>query len=129
MKHIKIVVLSLVVLFIVVGGWWLVDSRQTPSLQEQTVPVESKKTYSLNEVATHSVKDDCWTIINDSVYDLTPYINRHPGGEEVLRACGRDATTLFMQRRTQEGLPVGSGGPHSPTADEQLAELKIGTKE
>lgn len=71
--------------------------------------------------------NDCWTIIDNAVYDLTTYVNRHPGGEEILRACGENSTSLFNSRKTDDGQPVGSGSPHSQIAREQLAQFKIGT--
>lgn len=84
-------------------------------------------TFTAEEVKKHDSKADCWTIISDSVYDITSYIPRHPGGDEILRACGEDATTLFTQRQTSDGESVGSGSPHSNNAQEQLNKLKIGT--
>lgn len=83
-------------------------------------------TYSMEEVATHDSKDDCWTVINTSVYDLTDFIPRHEGGDEILRACGIDGTSLFTKRETADGKEVGSGTPHSRNATAELAELKIG---
>ena len=62
------------------------------------------------------------------MYDLTDYVIRHPGGNEILRACGTDATSLFNSRQSADGRErVGSGTPHSQAAAEQLARLKIGT--
>ena len=62
-----------------------------------------------------------------TVFELTDFINRHPGGDEVLRACGTDATTLFTSRTTKDGQSIGSGTPHSQAAQEQLDQLKLGT--
>ncbi|HMS30769.1 MAG TPA: cytochrome b5-like heme/steroid binding domain-containing protein [Candidatus Saccharibacteria bacterium] len=76
-------------------------------------------------VAKHDSKDDCWTIIDGSVYDLTSYINNHPGGSQILKACGTDGTKLFQQRMNG-GEKVGSGTPHSSSAQRQLKELRIG---
>lgn len=81
----------------------------------------------MDEVAQHNSKSDCWTVISDDVYNLTGFANRHPGGDEVLRACGEDGTVLFNSRQTTDGQPVGSGAPHSQAAQEQLNQLKIGT--
>lgn len=83
-------------------------------------------TFTEAEVASHNTESDCWTIINSSVYDITEYVSRHPGGDEILRACGTDATTLFETRTTEEGEEVGSGEPHSQSAHSQLETLKIG---
>ncbi|KAK0724710.1 hypothetical protein B0H67DRAFT_641216 [Lasiosphaeris hirsuta] len=39
---------------------------------------------------------DAWMALGGRVYNITPYIPFHPGGEpELLRGAGRDGTTLF----------------------------------
>jgi hypothetical protein len=44
----------------------------------------------------HSKKDDAWTAISGKVYNMTPYLPYHPGGEkELMRVAGRDGTKLF----------------------------------
>ncbi|GEM_PF-342667 len=86
----------------------------------------TQTTYTTEDVKQHDSKASCWTIISGSVYDITSFIPRHPGGEEILRACGTDATNLFKTRQTSDGQPVGSGSPHSSNAEEQLKKLLIG---
>jgi cytochrome b involved in lipid metabolism len=76
-------------------------------------------TYTLADVAKHSTGSDCWMAIEGRVYDVTAFISRHPGGNEILRGCGKDATQLF---ETQ-----GGEGSHSSTAREILNGLQIGT--
>jgi len=45
---------------------------------------------------THNKKEDAWTAINGKVYNITPYLPYHPGGEkELMRVAGRDGTKLF----------------------------------
>jgi len=45
---------------------------------------------------THNKKNDAWTAINGKVYNVTPYLSFHPGGEkELMRVAGRDGTKLF----------------------------------
>lgn len=83
--------------------------------------------FTLTQVAEHSTANDCWTIVNGNVYDITSYVPRHPGGDGILAACGTDGTSLFTQRQTAEGESVGSGTPHSSSAASQLESLKIGT--
>lgn len=38
------------------------------------------KEYTMTEVAQHSGIDDCWVVVNDIVYDVTSYVDKHPGG-------------------------------------------------
>ena len=105
------------------------DQRRTVStaINQERSAAETAATYTPSQVREHDSDTDCWTIIEGDVYDLTSYINRHPGGAEIERACGVDATELFTIRRSTDGQPIGSGSPHSNAAAEQLASLKIGT--
>lgn len=102
------------------------DSTENDADTSQTAQ-EAQKTFTAEEVAKHNQKSDCWTIISGSVYDLTSFIPDHPGGDEILRACGKDATTLFNERETESGQEIGSGTPHSSSARSQRDRLKIGT--
>ncbi|KAM6490537.1 cytochrome b5 [Amanita muscaria] len=44
----------------------------------------------------HNKRDDAWTAINGKVYNITPYLPFHPGGEkELMRVAGRDGSKLF----------------------------------
>ncbi|KAI5859685.1 hypothetical protein GGS23DRAFT_310475 [Durotheca rogersii] len=39
---------------------------------------------------------DAWTVLGGRVYNISPYLPFHPGGEpELLRAAGRDGSKLF----------------------------------
>lgn len=56
----------------------------------------SARAYTKADVAAHATAEDCWTIIDGGVYDLTAWVKEHPGGEKAIRAtCGKDATTMF----------------------------------
>ncbi|MDB9925255.1 cytochrome b5 domain-containing protein [bacterium] len=55
-----------------------------------------KRKITLEEIAQHSTMDDCWTVLRGKVYNLTPYINFHPGGDKILKGIlGKDCTKLF----------------------------------
>ena len=58
---------------------------------------EDERTYQVSEIARHnSDQDGYWTVINGKVYDVTTYLNLHPGGNTILRFnAGLDATTAF----------------------------------
>lgn len=51
---------------------------------------------SKEELSLHNKKHDLWLAINGGVFDLTMYLEYHPGGEEMLmKGAGKDATELF----------------------------------
>ncbi|XP_077430750.1 cytochrome b5 reductase 4 [Vanacampus margaritifer] len=50
------------------------------------------------ELQKHNTRNDCWTCIRGMVYNVTPYMDYHPGGEdELMKAAGIDGTDLFDQ--------------------------------
>ncbi|EGC38941.1 hypothetical protein DICPUDRAFT_75487 [Dictyostelium purpureum] len=51
--------------------------------------------FTLEEVAKHNTRDDCWLIINEKVYNVTSYVSSHPGGDMILQNAGGESTTLF----------------------------------
>ncbi|KAM9676693.1 cytochrome b5 isoform 1-T1 [Dama dama] len=54
------------------------------------------KYYTLEEIQKHNHSKSTWLIIHYKVYDLTKFLEEHPGGEEVLREqAGGDATENF----------------------------------
>eukprot|EP00252_Welwitschia_mirabilis_P012248 TRINITY_DN27206_c0_g1_i1.p1 TRINITY_DN27206_c0_g1~~TRINITY_DN27206_c0_g1_i1.p1 ORF type:complete len:129 (+),score=29.81 TRINITY_DN27206_c0_g1_i1:242-628(+) len=59
--------------------------------------MESKgKVYLFEEVSKHNNVKDCWLIIDGKVYDVTQFLEEHPGGDEVLLAAtAKDATEDF----------------------------------
>lgn len=75
---------------------------------------DREKTYTLSDLAAHSSASDCWLAIDGKVYDVTSYIGKHPGGNEITRGCGKDATQMFKQ----EG--------HSRQANLIASEYQIG---
>eukprot|EP00978_Attheya_sp_CCMP212_P019294 scaffold53885_cov46-Attheya_sp.AAC.2 len=83
---------------------------------------ESLKEYTMEEVAKHTSEKDCWLIIGNmnnggsKVYDITSYLDDHPGGAEVmLDVSGQDADEFFED--------IG----HSNDAREELKKYLIGT--
>ncbi|KAL1565903.1 cytochrome b5-like [Salvia divinorum] len=55
-----------------------------------------EKVFSFGEVSKHNRNGDCWVIIHGKVYDVSRFLDEHPGGEEVLvNASGKDASVDF----------------------------------
>ncbi|KAI1210060.1 uncharacterized protein F4807DRAFT_423682 [Annulohypoxylon truncatum] len=78
------------------------------------------------EVAKHNTPSSCWVVISGKVYDVTPYLEHHPGGPAILaKQGGRDATSEFRsvhQPDVLENLPKGSFlGDINPTTLAALA--------
>ncbi|CAI2377134.1 unnamed protein product [Moneuplotes crassus] len=46
-----------------------------------------KKKYTIEEVAKHDKRDDCWTIFDGKVFDVTRYLSSHPGGKCKTNCC------------------------------------------
>lgn len=94
------------------------DTPVTPapaatSTQPATTPASSGITAA--EVAQHNSAQSCYAIVGTSVYDLTQWINQHPGGARaILGLCGRDSTAQFTRQH---------GG--QAQAEAALASLRI----
>lgn len=55
------------------------------------------KSYTLEEVAKHNTKDDCWVVVEGRVLNVTNFMPDHPGGPKaILLYAGRDATEEFL---------------------------------
>lgn len=54
-------------------------------------------TYKLADISSHNNASSCYSIVSGSVYDLTMWVNLHPGGKSaILSMCGNDGTDAFM---------------------------------
>lgn len=58
------------------------DFRISPRIEEPSKTMS--KQFTRSEVAKLSNKDKTLIILHDKVYDVTSFLNEHPGGEEVL---------------------------------------------
>jgi cytochrome b involved in lipid metabolism len=47
-------------------------------------PEKPLRTYTLAEVKKHNKANDLWMAINGKVYDVTSFVDRHPGGPNNL---------------------------------------------
>ncbi|KAG2234264.1 hypothetical protein INT48_002854 [Thamnidium elegans] len=77
------------------------------------------KEYSLQQVEQHTSEDSCWCIYQDKVYDVTEFMQDHPGGEDLIfDYAGKDITNVMKDVLEHE---------HSDSAYEILQEYCIGT--
>jgi len=62
-------------------------------------------TYTMEEVAKHNTKQDCWIVIRGMVYDVTDFLKIHPGGSNIMiSVAGEDATEYFEELHKEEVL-------------------------
>merc|ERR1719444_299741 len=78
--------------------------------------------YTLDEVAKHTTKEDCWVVVNGQVLNVTNFLSEHPGGElAILTFAGKDASEEFNMIHPPDVVPkyapdavigrIGGGGP------------------
>lgn len=62
------------------------------------VPTFQRVTPSRLRTMTGRKGKPAWSSWQGKVYNITPYMPFHPGGEpELMKAAGRDGTKLFME--------------------------------
>ena len=77
---------------------------------------DTNKPIKASTVAKHSSQANCWSIVGKGVYNLTSYVNRHPGGSAMITAiCGRNGTSAFNSQHSGDG-----------NATATLATFKVG---
>ena len=98
---------ALVIGTILVGGTaylaYFLTQRSPAAEPIAILPTDSsdKRQITRKEVAAHSAADDLWIILKNqqsgklSVYDITAYVEEHPGGQAILNNAGRDSTKGF----------------------------------
>ncbi len=83
-----------------------VDANTTKEIPvaDTVAPVTTPETtkpaitsYTAAEVATHNSASSCWLILDGRVFDVTKFIPSHPGGNDILKGCGKDATKMFSK--------------------------------
>ncbi|KAJ7020278.1 cytochrome b5-like heme/steroid binding domain-containing protein [Mycena alexandri] len=75
----------------------------------------SEKIVTLAELRANNTKDNLYILIHEKVYNVTKFLDEHPGGDEViLSEAGQDATEAFED--------VG----HSDEARELLPAMLVG---
>lgn len=119
MSH-KILIGAAVVAVVVLGFAWVsmggsgipaapadtTASSSTPAGATGNTDTTIAENYTLAQVATHNNASSCWAAINGKVYNLTSWINQHPGGpERILSICGKDGSALFNGQHSGEARP------------------------
>ncbi|KAL4186142.1 hypothetical protein AMTRI_Chr09g12760 [Amborella trichopoda] len=74
---------------------WLRVTRTHPDLAGLNGR-SNRRLITMDEVKQHKTEGSIWTVLKGRVYNISPYMKFHPGGEDMLmKAAGKDCTTLF----------------------------------
>lgn len=52
--------------------------------------------YTLDDVKQHTREEDCWLVINGNVYNVTSFLDEHPGGFDIIIANTGVQRGLFV---------------------------------
>lgn len=68
----------------------------------------STTAFTTADLRKHATTASCWSAIDGKVYDLTNWINKHPGGSGVIKAiCGIDGSAAFDGQHSGQSRPAG----------------------
>lgn len=51
----------------------------------------AEKKISLQHCRSHNKEEDCWLVISGKVYDVTEFLDEHPGGFDIVLAATGNA--------------------------------------
>ena len=69
-------------------------------------PTATTSGYTMAQVAANNSAKSCWAVIEGSVYNLTNWINSHPGGTgAIISLCGTEATSSFNAQHANQSRP------------------------
>lgn len=89
----------------------------TKNLSKNT-SVKNTGGLTLEEVAKHSTKEDCYLVINNKVYSVSSFIDSHPGGaKKIISNCGREVSGIFASIHSNKAWDL--------LKNYYLADLKI----
>ena len=80
----------------------------TTSPAASPAPTVSKApALTMKDVAANNTAKSCWSAIDGNVYDLTRWINSHPGGSSAITfLCGTDGSKAFAAQHAGEAKPT-----------------------
>ncbi|KAH9207264.1 cytochrome b5-like heme/steroid binding domain-containing protein [Leptodontidium sp. 2 PMI_412] len=72
-------------------------------------------TIAWEEIKVHNNEADTWIVVHGNVYEVTKFLEDHPGGKDIIvEVAGQDATVVFEE------------AAHSSDARDILSKLLVG---
>eukprot|EP00172_Hildenbrandia_rubra_P001963 Plantae.Rhodophyta-Hildenbrandia_rubra.ctg2606.p1 GENE.Plantae.Rhodophyta-Hildenbrandia_rubra.ctg2606~~Plantae.Rhodophyta-Hildenbrandia_rubra.ctg2606.p1 ORF type:complete len:614 (+),score=116.95 Plantae.Rhodophyta-Hildenbrandia_rubra.ctg2606:74-1843(+) len=102
------------------GGWMPPPVKAVEAQSMKRAPSAPalkalEKTFTMEEIEKHSTEESAWIVVDEKVYDATPFLKDHPGGAaSIVMNAGADATEEFH-------------AIHSDKATEMLEDYLIGS--
>ncbi len=79
----------------------------TPKPTPTPTPTPTIAGYTMAQVKANNSAKSCWAVVDNYVYDLTKWINSHPGGAgAIVSLCGTDATASFKAQHQNQAKPA-----------------------
>lgn len=76
--------------------FYLNNNNLAANFNSQDAPNFQGTVYE-SELVAHNQTTDCWLLIGDTVYDLTAYAPKHPGGSLLITSfCGTNSTAEYL---------------------------------
>lgn len=103
--------------------------------------VHAQTSYTMADVATHATATDCWMVLNTTkVYNFTPFVSMHPGGNTMVPYCGKEGDAGFasvphssnavaLEKTYLIGTLTAAPAPISVTLTPTNATVKVGGTE
>ena len=86
-----------------------------------TGSAQAERYYTAEEVEKHNTRADTWVTVDGVVYNLTGFMNGHPGGPDlIMEHAGKDVSLIMRD---------GSSHDHSDSAFGMLDEYRVGLLE
>lgn len=69
-------------------------SNNVKNIDPSEFPVRISKA----ELARHNTPDNCWISLNGKIYNISAYLDYHPGGVDILlKFAGKECLSIFMK--------------------------------
>jgi len=85
---------------------WSKVHMRYKEVRSESLALSHNRKISCEELARHNTGGDCWMSFQGVVYDITPFLDFHPQGRDVLiRNSGREVWHVFKMIHRKDTNP------------------------